>query len=263
MSLTARKAFFILLLIQKCCPILIKLPLFPTSNIFSSSRYSQACACCSFWSSSLVFKGSSQQWPTAFITVHRKPTGYTVLMLAGNASDGRYARWVCEISNMNPQPSGSLARLSWNVPLTVKSSGCQLEVHRSHELSGAFMLLLIGLKHFNLIQLSSWHFNHCAFSLFVTWSEIIPPSVPRPTAWSLSRDVGCRGTWSHPLQRLQHPLPFVERPGPQERKGQAGVPETVLWGGLARHRERERSCWSDVYIQSLQEGQNYAPENQF
>lgn len=47
-------------------------------------------------------------------------------------------------------------------------------------------------------------------------------------AWSLSRDVGCRGTWSHPLQRLQHPLPLVERPGPQERKGQAGVPETVL-----------------------------------
>lgn len=49
-----------------------------------------------------------------------------------------------------------------------------------------------------------------------------------PAAWSLSRDVGCRGTWSHPLQRLQHPLPFMERSGPQERKGQAGVPETVL-----------------------------------
>lgn len=93
-----------------------------------------------------------------------------------------------------------------------------------------------------------------------------PPAFPpvlRPAAWSLSRDVGCRGTWSHPLQRLQHPLPFVERPGPQERKGQAGVPETVLWGGLARHWERKRSCWSDVYIQSLQEGQNYAPENKF
>lgn len=82
-------------------------------------------------------------------------------------------------------------------------------------------------------------------------------------AWSLSRDVGCRGTWSHPLQRLQHPLPFVERPGPQERKGQAGVPETVLRGGLARHRERERSCWGDVHIESLQEGQDHTSENQF
>lgn len=55
----------------------------------------------------------------------------------------------------------------------------------------------------------------------------------------------------------------MERPGPQERKGQACVPETVLRGGLARHRERERSRRSDVYIESLQEGQNYASENQF
>lgn len=137
--------------------------------------YSQAYACSSFWSCLLVFKDSSQQWPIAFITVNRKLTGYTVLMLDGNASDGRYSRWMCEISNMKPQPSGSLARLSWNIPLTVKSSGCQLELHQSHELSGAFMLLLIGLKHpywageaFNLIQLSSWHFNHRAFNLSVT-----------------------------------------------------------------------------------------------
>lgn len=80
-------------------------------------------------------------------------------------------------------------------------------------------------------------------------------------AWSLSRDVGCRGTWSHPLQRLQHPLPLMERPGPQEREGQTGLSETVLWGGLARYGERERSCWGDVYIKSLQEGQKYTSEN--
>lgn len=185
-------------------------------------------------------------------------------MLAGNALDGRYSRWMCETTIMKPQPCGSLARLSWNIPLTIKCSGCQLELHRSHELSGAVP------ARFKTSVLSRWRFesysvilNHRAFNLSVTKGQIIPRPVLRPTAWSLSRDVGCRGTWSHPLQRLQHPLPFVERPGPQERKGQAGVPETVLWGGLARHRERERSCWSDVYIESLQEGQNYAPENQF
>jgi len=83
-----------------------------------------------------------------------------------------------------------------------------------------------------------------------------------PPARPLSRDAGRRGTRPHPLQRLQHPVPVVERPGAQEREGQACVPAAVLRGGLAGHGQREGGCRGHVHVQPLQEGQEHAAEDQ-
>lgn len=74
-------------------------------------------------------------------------------------------------------------------------------------------------------------------------------------------DVRCRGAWSGPLQRLQHPVPVVEGPGTQKREGEAGVQEALLRGGLARYWERPRSCRGHVYFQPLQTGPTHSAES--
>lgn len=75
-------------------------------------------------------------------------------------------------------------------------------------------------------------------------------------------DVRSCGAWAGTLQRLQHPVFVVEGPGAQEREGEARVPQALLRGRLARHRQRQRRRGRHVYLKPLPEGPGHAAESQ-
>lgn len=75
-------------------------------------------------------------------------------------------------------------------------------------------------------------------------------------------DVRSCGAWAGTLQRLQHPMSVVEGPRAQEREGEAGVPQALLRGRLARYRQRQRRRGRHVHVEPLQEGPGHAAESQ-
>lgn len=76
------------------------------------------------------------------------------------------------------------------------------------------------------------------------------------------RDVRFCGARAGPLQWLEHPLPVLEGPCAQKREGETGVQEALLRGGLARHRQQQRSRGGHVHLQPLQTGPTDSSEGQ-